>query len=113
MTTSTPTWSKVHTILTDKERERLQKVGGCFYCCKIGYIVSACPNKEKWEDTPKVGPSRSKVVEKKKKTFIPKTKKVQKVNNDSDADNKSKNKMGNYKEIFTDIISDRIKQKYQ
>lgn len=27
--------------------------------------------------------------------------------------NKSKNKMENYKEIFTDIISDRIKQKYQ
>ena len=27
--------------------------------------------------------------------------------------NKSKNRMENYKEIFTDIISDRIKQKYQ
>ena len=27
--------------------------------------------------------------------------------------NKSKNNMENYKEIFTDIISDRIKQKYQ
>ena len=27
--------------------------------------------------------------------------------------NKSINKMENYKEIFTDIISDRIKQKYQ
>ena len=27
--------------------------------------------------------------------------------------NKSKNRMENYKEIFTDIISDRIKQKYR
>lgn len=30
--------------LTSAERERLAKIGACFYCRQVGHMLNACPN---------------------------------------------------------------------
>ena len=32
--------------LTDKERDHLRKVGGCFFCREVGHMARACPKKK-------------------------------------------------------------------
>ena len=31
--------------LTQMERERLVRIGGCFYCRQVGHMINACPNR--------------------------------------------------------------------
>ena len=31
--------------LTQMERERLARIGGCFYCRQVGHMINACPNR--------------------------------------------------------------------
>ena len=60
-TTTTRTWNSPKTNgpipmeidairrggLTDKERDHLRKVGGCFFCREVGHMARACPKKRK------------------------------------------------------------------
>jgi hypothetical protein len=33
------------TPLTQDERARLMKAGGCFHCCQLGHVIANCPSK--------------------------------------------------------------------
>lgn len=39
------------TKLTDKERDQLWKIGGCFFFCEVGHMSRDCPQKRKTKIT--------------------------------------------------------------